>query len=354
MEAHVETKRFVRMGCSGDAGEAQEIFRDLPQVVQEMVAGFADGRWTSHIEPVPIPSRKEVVALIHGLQQILFPGYFTGRVLSPESVEYHLGQAMSQFAENLYLQVNAAIRHDCFRHNQACSQCSERATGITRGFLASLPHLREMLEEDLQAALQGDPAAANVDEVIFSYPGFFAVMVHRAAHRLLELGAPLLPRILAEFAYHRTAIDIHPAATVGRFFFIDHGAGVVIGATCEIGDRVRLYQGVTLGALSLPRDAGPRLRAVKRHPTIEDDVIIYANATVLGGETVIGARSVIGGNVWLTHSVPPRTKVLIAKHELVFLQPGKRRARQQLSAAAGECPARQRRKRRPSLNFKRR
>ena len=155
--------------------------------------------------------------------------------------------------------------------------------------------------------------------MIFSYPGLFATMVYRLAHRLHELGVPLVPRIMSEHAYHRTAIDINPGAEIGSHFFIDHGAGVVVGATTSIGDRVRVYQGVTLGALSLPRDAGERLRDCKRHPTIEDDVIIYANATILGGETVVGARSIIGGNVWLTESVGPDTRVLLEQPRLVYI-----------------------------------
>ncbi|MCI5209510.1 MAG: serine acetyltransferase, partial [Candidatus Electrothrix sp. ATG2] len=165
----------------------------------------------------------------------------------------------------------------------------------------------------------GDSAARNRDEVIFSYPGLFAVFVYRLAHTLFTLKVPILPRILSEYAYHRTAIDIHPGASIGDSFFIDHGAGVVIGETSIIGNRVRLYQGVTLGALSLPRGAGRKLRDTKRHPTIEDDVIIYANTTILGGETVIGARSIVGGNVWLTKSVGPDTKVLLKQPELVYI-----------------------------------
>ena len=175
-----------------------------------------------------------------------------------------------------------------------------------------------MLAKDVRAAYEGDPAAKSYDEIIFSYPGLFAVTVYRLAHQLLEQGVPLMPRIMTEYAHSQTGIDIHPGAHIGESFFIDHGTGVVVGETTEIGDRVRLYQGVTLGALSLPREEVDSLRAKKRHPTIEDDVIIYAGATILGGDTVIGARSVIGGNVWLTESVPPDTKVFLKKPELIY------------------------------------
>ena len=181
-----------------------------------------------------------------------------------------------------------------------------------------MPDLRKMLARDVRAAYEGDPAARSYDEIIFSYPGIFAITVYRVAHRLFEAGVPLLPRIMTEYAHNMTGIDIHPGAQIGDRFVIDHGTGVVIGETTRIGDNVRIYQGVTLGALSLPKDAGQRLRGRKRHPTIEEDVIIYSGATILGGDTVIGARSVIGGNVWLTNSVPADTTVVMEKPRLVY------------------------------------
>ena len=267
----------------------------------------------------PSHPRVKIEKLVRQAQQILFPGYFTNMILSAESLEYHLGQTLSSFYENLAKQVSSAIRHDCFRHNKACTRCGERSYEIASAFIKTLPEIKELLELDIKAALQGDPAAENADEVIFSYPGFFAILVYRLAHRLVELGVPIIPRIMSEYAYSRTSIDIHPGAEIGCSFFIDHGAGVVVGATTEIGSRVRIYQGVTLGALSLPRNAAEKLRNTKRHPTIDDDVIIYANATILGGETSIGARSIVGGNVWLTESIGPDTKVLLKQPELIYL-----------------------------------
>ncbi len=314
-------KNKGRLDHCRDHRPEQEIRRKscVPDVVADLTAMFCSGGRTSHIEPVPIPSRDSIVSLLLDLQQILFPGYFTDIILSPENLEYYLGQKISTVHERLKKQVTSAIRHDCFRHDQLCSRCAERSSSIAETFIASLPDIREQLESDIEATLIGDPAAANADEVIFSYPGLFATMVYRLAHRLVELEVPIIPRIMSEYAYRRTTIDINPQASIGASFFIDHSAGVVIGATTEIGNRVRLYQGVTLGALSLPRDAGQSLRNTKRHPTIEDDVIIYANATILGGDTVIGARSIIGGNVWLTRSVGPDTKVLLKQPELVYL-----------------------------------
>lgn len=305
--------------CSSDIAPSEQQFRRIPQVVQRLGREFKSGHWTSHIEPVPIPSKEEVVDLVLQAQQIFFPGYFAGMVLNPESLEYHLGHKVTLFYENLAEQISSAIRHDCFRHNKSCTRCGERSYKIAADLIDSLPDIRGLLESDIEATLIGDPAAANCDEVIFSYPGLFATMVYRLAHRLVEMEVPLLPRIMSEYAYHRTTIDINPGAEIGASFFIDHGAGVVVGATSKIGARVRIYQGVTLGALSLPRDAGERLRNIKRHPTIEDDVIIYSNATILGGGTVVGARSIVGGNVWLTESVGPDTKVVLKQPKLVYI-----------------------------------
>jgi serine O-acetyltransferase len=320
-------QELVAGTCSTDcgtdaAGGAAKIVNPIPAVVKELAEEFKSGRLTSHIEPVPIPSKDEVIKLVEQVQQILFPGFFTPMILRPDNLEYYLGQQLSLLYENLAKQISSAIRHDCFRHNRECTRCGERSYEIAAALVASLPQIRRLLESDIEATLEGDPAAANRDEVIFSYPGLFATLVYRFAHKLYQLKVPLLPRIMSEYAFHRTAIDINPAASIGGKFFIDHGAGVVIGATTQIGYQVRLYQGVTLGALSLPRDAGEKLRNVKRHPTIEDNVIIYANATILGGETVVGARSVIGGNVWVTESISPDTKVLLEQPQLLYLGQG--------------------------------
>jgi len=204
------------------------------------------------------------------------------------------------------------------RYDQPCAQCDEMGRAKALEFIQGLPRLREVLATDVRAAMEGDPAAKSYDEVITSYPGLFAITVQRIAHELYKLQVPGLPRAMTEYAHSFTGIDIHPGAEIGSYFFIDHGTGVVVGETTEIGNRVRLYQGVTLGALSMPKEAVESFRNKKRHPTIEDDVIIYSNTTILGGDTVIGARSTIGGNVWLTESVPPDTKVYLKKPELIY------------------------------------
>jgi serine O-acetyltransferase len=226
---------------------------------------------------------------------------------------------MTELFEKLSEQIVLSTQHECLRSNRPCPQCIERGEETALQFIEALPEIRGVLATDVRAALDGDPAAKSHDEVIFSYPGLFAINVYRMAHKLYELDVPLLPRMMTEYAHSLTGIDIHPGAKIGESFFIDHGTGVVVGETTEIGNRVRLYQGVTLGALSIPRDTVGRFRDKKRHPTIEDDAIIYLNATILGAKAVIGARSIIGGNVWITDRVPPDTKVLLKQPELVYI-----------------------------------
>ena len=291
-----------------------------------------------HVSQVPTPSFLAARDIINLAQQLLFPGFFSPRPVTELNIEYHTGQILYVFFDKLSREVAAAIRHDCRRYNYDCSDCQERGRDIAMTVTQSIPELREILTTDVIATREGDPAAGDhYDQIIFCYPGLFATLVYRLAHKLYELKVPFLPRIFTEYAHAKTGIDIHPGAQIGPSFFIDHGTGVVVGETTSIGSGVRLYQGVTLGALSLPRDAGTRLQGKKRHPTLEDGVTVYAGATILGGETVIGAGSVIGGNVWLTESVPPNTKVLLKAPELVVINGGskpKKRGRPQKASAA--------------------
>ncbi len=314
-----EDKRTESARCKNDIKTAARFYKDMPAVVGRLVTAWRTQEGFIHMEPIPIPSHESVVRLIHQVRGILFPGYFTQSVLTPANLEYYLGQELADFFENLSKQITLAIQHDCFRHDQVCIQCKDRGYETAYCFIESLPEIGAMLTSDIRAAMEGDPAACNQDEVIFSYPGLLAITVYRVAHALHVQGVPIIPRIMTEYAHSLTGIDIHPGARIAESFFIDHGTGVVVGETTEIGKRVRLYQGVTIGALSLPKDAGALYRNKKRHPTIEDDVIIYSNATILGGETVIGARSVIGGNIWITESVPPDTKVIMKRPGLVYL-----------------------------------
>jgi len=304
--------------CRTDLTIARDYRSEIPSLVDRIVSLHdREGRF-SHIGPDPIPSRASVIDIIERALRVIYPGYFCHTCLDQVNLHYYLGQEVLQFFEILSQQIGFAIRHDCLRFDLSCTGCEERGQRAALDFLKDIPRLQALLATDVAAAYEGDPAAKYHDEIIFSYPGLFAVTVYRIAHRLYELDVPLIPRIMTEYAHGQTGIDIHPEVRIGERFFIDHGTGVVIGQTTVIGNRVRIYQGVTLGALSLSKDECERLRGEKRHPTIEDDVIIYANATILGGTTVIGARSVIGGNVWLTESVPGDTVVFLKKPELVF------------------------------------
>ena len=294
-------------------------YRDkLPDVAERIIGGCEDGSCYTHVDYEPIPSKEAVLDIIERFRDILFPGYFNREKLDPINLKYSMGQAVSGLFDALYEQICRAIRHECFRYDKECVHCAEQGSEMALAVLADVPAIRRLLASDVAAAYDGDPAAKSYDEIIFSYPGIYAMTVYRVAHRLFELKVPLLPRMMTEYAHSLTGIDIHPGAEIGERFVIDHGTGVVIGETTEIGDNVRIYQGVTLGALSLPKNAGERMRGKKRHPTIEDDAIIYSGATILGGDTVIGKGSVVGGNVWLTESIPPNTKVLLKTPELVY------------------------------------
>ena len=290
----------------------------MPAIVDELVASCSRGGCFDHVSAEPITHREAIIDILHRLALILYPGYFIRTRLDSVNLEYYLGQQVIALYEILSEQVILAIRHDCIRHNQPCVHCEPLGHQLTVEFLRKLPELRTMLAKDIRAALEGDPAAKSYDEIIFSYPGIRAITIYRIAHELYRLNIPLMPRIMTEYAHSHTGVDIHPGAQIGESFFIDHGTGVVIGETCVIGNSVRIYQGVTLGAISLSKAEVKKLRSKKRHPSIKDDVIIYANATILGGDTVVGEHSVIGGNVWLTHSVPPDTEVFIKKQDLIF------------------------------------
>ncbi len=290
----------------------------LPRVVQQIIDNCLEQKNNRHVDYEPIPSKNSVVKIIDKFLEIIFPGYFNPEKLDPVNLSFHIGQSATQLYSMLSEQVISSIRHDCLRYDLTCRECIETGYDITLKVMGKITSIQDALAEDVQAAYDGDPAAYSYDEIIFSYPGIYAITVYRVAHLLYQLDVPLLPRIMTEHAHSHTGIDIHPGARIAERFVIDHGTGVVIGETATIGKDVRIYQGVTLGALSLPRDAGDKLRGQKRHPDIEDDVIIYSGATILGGNTVIGARSVVGGNVWLTESIPTDTKVFLEKPRLVY------------------------------------
>jgi serine O-acetyltransferase len=275
-----------------------------PELLDELIAIY-DEEGPLQIRPGhELPSFDEIRATLHVIRHLLFPGYAGDQLPSGPTLRAVVHARLGEVQMRLLRQVYRGLHHRCSNENPDCSGCQVRAAQITNAFLDDLPLLRTRLLADIRAAWEGDPAATGTDEVVFSYPGPWAITVYRAAHRLLELGAVIVPRMMTEQAHSDTGIDIHPGATIGESFFIDHGTGIVIGETTVIGNRVRVYQGVTLGAMSLPLGAARSLSTRKRHPTIEDDVIIYANATILGGNTVIGRGAVIGGNAFITESVP--------------------------------------------------
>jgi serine O-acetyltransferase len=282
----------------------------LQQIVDTVTESYSQGREIDSLEPSSLPNRRKILEALHHLEHAMFLGYYTtGRV--------HGGNLRSALADHIYPaadilteQIARALaygRHCGCEAEESDMDCSRNAV---HAVLSRLPALRELASLDARAAFRGDPAAISMEEIVYSYPGLQAIAVHRIAHEFHRENVPLVPRIMSEHAHSRTGIDIHPGATIGRRFFIDHGTGVVIGETAVIGEDVKLYQGVTLGALSLPRDeSGELIRRTKRHPTLENNVTVYAGATILGGDTVIGEHSVIGGNTWVTESVPPHTRV---------------------------------------------
>jgi len=305
--------------CIDEEEQIHRFYDKIPKTVKRLVKAWSNKESYEHAGPVPLPSHEAVVQIIHQARRVLFPGYFTEATINANSIEYMTGQEITELYTNLSKQIILAIQHECFRAKESCTHCRVRGHEICLKFIEELPKIEEVLFTDIKAALEGDPAAKSPDEIIFSYPGLLAITIYRMANALHRLSVPILPRIMTEYAHSLTGIDIHPGATIGNNFFIDHGTGIVIGETTEIGNNVRLYQGVTLGALSLPRDAGELYRNQKRHPTIEDEVIIYANTTILGGKTTIGAHSIIGGNIWLTESVPANTKVLHKRPDLNYV-----------------------------------
>ncbi|MEZ6045335.1 MAG: serine acetyltransferase [Planctomycetaceae bacterium] len=297
----------------------------LPELTDALVSTYTELSRINHLGHCPLPSTEAVIEIAQDLKEVIFPGYRRRQNLHIGNITYHIGDLIDGLHDKLTLQIARALRHDFqLTHEVGCSEEMKQdfeAMGQKKAlaFLERLPDIRRLLDCDAQAAYDGDPAAKSIDEIIFCYPGLEAITIHRIAHELYKLDVPLIPRVLAEWSHANTGIDIHPGAEIGPFFFIDHGTGVVIGETCEIASYVKIYQGVTLGALSFDHDDEGRLvRDQKRHPTIEEHVVLYANATVLGGNTVVGAHSVIGASVSLTKSIPPHTQVTIEKPQLRF------------------------------------
>ncbi len=311
--------RGCYLSAVDDPASIPQRARSLAQAIEDIVASYREHGNINHLDGSNLPSRSETTELLDDLVSILFPGYFVRDQVDALTCRYFVGERCARVLRRLERMVTQALAVGCPRDGVPPLTSHEarvrKGHDLALEVIAQIPKIRAILDTDVQAALSGDPAARNSSEVILAYPGIEAIAVHRTAHLLHRLQIPLLPRIMAEVVHRRTGIDIHPGAQIGPYFFIDHGTGVVIGETTQIGSHVKLYQGVTLGALSVTTTDDTRCGG-KRHPTLEDGVTIYAGATILGGDTVIGARSTIGGNVWLTRSVPPDTTVLFDRPSL--------------------------------------
>jgi len=288
---------------------SDQTLRRLQGIVEDVADSYERGRAIDSLETTALPNRRKIVEALGELEHVAYMGFYSTRSLGPLNLRQHIGELLHCAAETLIEQIARAVGYRACRGEPTARDIAWSEEVVLDTF-ARIPYIRDLLALDAQAAFDGDPAAKSIEEVVFSYPAMQAITVYRFAHELYLREVPLVPRIMAEHAHSETGIELHPGARIGKRFFIDHGTGVVVGETSVIGDNVKLYQGVTLGALSLPRDAaGDVIREARRHPTIEDDVTIYAGATILGGETVIGRGSVIGSNTWVTHSVPPGTRV---------------------------------------------
>lgn len=288
--------------------------KEIKGIVDGILSDYDQSRDIDKMEFYNRPAKRDVIDLMDKLLVILYPGYFRERVYRV----YDEKASMIAVIEDAFYRLNQLLTLVLPYDEQYKTQCRSiielHASEIAREFFKKIPVIREYLDTDLQAILDGDPAASNKDEIILCYPGFYAISINRLAHELYLLKVPMLPRMMSEHAHSLTGIDIHPGATIGKYFCIDHGTGIVVGETCVIGEHVKLYQGVTLGALSTR--GGQALRGTHRHPTIRDYVTIYSNASILGGNTVIGKGSVIGGNVFITQSLPENTRVSVKGQEL--------------------------------------
>ena len=284
---------------------------NIDSLVDGLLKSYDEQGLINRTDSGNFPNRQNVVAVLSDLQSLILPGFKIDENLDPINIRYITGQKVNNIIANLTKEIQKAMIYTtnkgCKSGNNADSRCFKLAEQTSIALIEELPKIRAKIVLDTKAAFDGDPAAKSAEEVILSYPGLEAIVVHRIAHFLFKNGVPIIPRIMSEHIHGKTGIDIHPGATIGDSFFIDHGTGVVIGETCIIGNNVKIYQGVTLGALSVKKS----LQNKKRHPTIEDNVTIYAGATILGGETVIGHDSTIGGNTWVTKSIPAESVITI-------------------------------------------
>jgi serine O-acetyltransferase len=293
---------------------------ELKALVAAMAKSYESEQHINPHRTGTLPGRDGVIEIIDKLRRLMFPGFFGDKTYEEETREYYVGGLLTDILAELSRQIAFALKYESDTPGGGTPrEVTEKAKILSTELLFRIPTIREYLATDVEAAFDGDPAATSHDEIVFSYPGFLAISIHRIAHELYKMKVPLIPRMMGEYAHSITGIDIHPGATIGKYFFIDHGTGVVIGETTHIGDRVKVYQGVTLGAMSTR--GGQTLRGAKRHPTLEDDVTIYSGASIFGGETVIGKGSTVGSNCFITESIPAGSRVSIKNPELSFKIP---------------------------------
>lgn len=293
--------------------------KEVNQLVEAIIEDYDKGRDIDDVvENFTNPNKDDIIKILDQLRNVIFPGYYKNKNYYVYTVRNNLSMQLEDVLYNLSKQISRVLKYLPKYAGWEERELLREGEKLSLQFLGKITQIRALIQTDLQAAYDGDPAAFNKPEIIFSYPGLYAIMVNRIAHELYLLGIPLIPRIMTEYAHTQTGIDIHPGAVLGKYFFIDHGTGIVIGETAIIGDYVKIYQGVTVGALSTR--GGQKLNGKKRHPTIEDNVTIYAGASILGGDTVIGHDSVIGGNAFITTSIPPNTRVSIKNQELEYKQ----------------------------------
>ena len=299
----------------------KEIIKDnwleegIPKIIDEILTNYDEYGGINHLEGNDLPSKQVVIEALDNLLTVIFPGYAIKLDITRSNIRYFLGNVLHSVSQQLVTEIEKSLKYVC-RRIKKCPEdvCLRRAQVVVKELIEKIPLIRTFLKGDIQAAYDGDPAAKSIDEVILSYPCVLAIATYRIAHELYVNGIPFVPRIMTEYAHSKTGIDIHPGAKIGKNFFIDHGTGVVIGETAEINDNVKIYQGVTLGALSFPKDRKGRIiKGRKRHPTIGKNVVIYGGATLLGADAVVGDNAVIGGNVWITSPIPPGTKITITE-----------------------------------------
>ena len=293
-----------------------DIGNKINNLVDLLMIDFNGGKTIDEVKLHEHPEKDAIVDILEKLRKIVYPGYYRNKSYRVYTVINNISMLLEDVIYNLIKQISIVLKYSPDYENADQENISRAAEDLTFAFLEKIPKIREYIETDVQAAFDGDPAAYNKDEIIFTYPGLFATLTARIAHELYLLNIPLIPRIMTEYAHSQTGIDIHPGTTIGKYFFIDHGTGIVIGETTIIGDHVKIYQGVTLGALSTR--GGQQLKNKKRHPTIMDNVTIYSGASILGGDTVVGKNVVVGGNAFITTSIPEGAKVSIRNQELMY------------------------------------